>query len=499
VNLRSYAGFRGGATVLAVVLACAVAWTALPALLQSAPHNDNVEQLNWSQSLEWGYFKHPPLSTWLTRAAIDVFGPSATLTYALAMTCVAAALLLLWRCALLLLEPRLALIALLASTVNYYLMGRGSFLNHNTVMLPFVALSALAVLRIVRGEGWRMWLLLGVAQALGALTKYQMGLIAIVNGAALLSAGVQRRPHFRACVGLAAAVTLLPLIPHVFWLTTHQFMPVEYASHHLLANLDASQRVRACASFVIQQVVRLAPALMVVAVVPLAAALGRRPAPAQPPPEPTVLDAAEQRALAILALGPFIGIVLLTLLGGISPQNHWGSSTTLLIPLYCVSRLRSLAPRPVIAVAAATALCHVGAIAWNVMVWRVDPDPHHSFQAQAMAALAQKLWSQHESGAIRLVLGPDWEAGSIALYLPGHPPVLPNADFREAPWIDQSLILRCGALVVARTDQPLERQITAWQAANAIDRTVLAAHDPLGRESRIQAALISPTLGSGCP
>lgn len=503
MTLRGHAGFRGGATALAVVLACAVAWTLVPALLQSAPHNDNVEQLNWSQSLEWGYFKHPPLSTWLTRAAIEVFGPSATLTYALAMTCVAAALLLLWRCALLVLEPRLALIALLASTANYYLMGRGSFLNHNTVMLPLVALSAWAVLRIVRGAGWQMWLLLGIAQALGGLTKYQMGLNAIVNGLALLSAGVHRRPRFRAYATLAIAVTLLPLVPHALWLTTHQYMPVEYASHHLLANLGTSERILACASFVIQQVVRLAPALLTVCVIPLLAAVRRTPAPPQPQtPQPDSCDATMERVLAILALGPFAGIVLLTLLGGISPQNHWGSSTTLLVPLYAVVRLRGLAPRSVTAVAAvaaATALCHLGAIAWNVMVWRVDPDERHRFQARAIAELAQKLWSEHESGAIRLVVGPDWEAGSIALYLPGHPVVLPNADPREAPWIDPGLIERCGALVVARTDLPLERQITAWQAANAVDRTVLEARDRLGRESRIQAALISPTAGPGCP
>jgi len=56
-------------------------------------------------------------------------------------------------------------------------------------MLPFVALSAWAVLRIVKGGGGAMWLVLGLAQALGLLTKYQMGLCVIANAAALLSAG----------------------------------------------------------------------------------------------------------------------------------------------------------------------------------------------------------------------------------------------------------------------------------------------------------------------
>ena len=84
----------GIAAALSVVFACALIWSALPSVLLSAPHGDNVEQLNWAHAIQWGYFKHPPLPTWLLRAGIEVFGASAPLTYALAMACVAIALLL---------------------------------------------------------------------------------------------------------------------------------------------------------------------------------------------------------------------------------------------------------------------------------------------------------------------------------------------------------------------------------------------------------------------
>ena len=497
---------RRTAAALCVVLACAVVWSVLPAFLLSAPHGDNVEQLNWSQELQWGYFKHPPFPTWLLWAAIDVFGASAPLTYALAMTCVALALLLLWLCARQVMEPRHALIALLVSTANYYLMGRGSFLNHNTVMLPFVVLSAWAVLRIVNGAGWPMWLLLGLAQALGLLTKYQMGLNVIANGAALLAAGVHRQPRFGWHLALASAATLLPLIPHAIWLADHQFSSFEYAGHSLLAALDPVQRLSSCAGFLAQQVARLAPALLALALAlliasawpPAAAAAPPRPPqePAQPPPTP--FNSAAMRALAVLALGPVTGIVLLILIAGVAPQNHWGSTATLLIPLLLVSRLRPNVPRSVVAAVAATVACHAGAIAWNVTVWKIDPGPHHRFAARALAALAQRHWSLHQAGPIRLVLGPDWEAGSIALYLPGHPAVLPNSDSRQAPWIDRDLISRCGALVIARTDQPLERQLTASQAASTTNLTILEATDSLGRESAIQAALIAPASGLDC-
>ena len=500
----------GTAIALSAVLASALIWSALPSFLLSAPHGDNVEQLNWSHALQWGYFKHPPFPTWLLWAAIQIFGPSAALTYSVAMACVAVALLLVWRCAYQLLEPRQALIALLVSTANYYLMGRGSFLNHNTVMLPFVALSAWAVLRIVRGGGWPMWLVLGLAQALGLLTKYQMGLIVFANAAALLSAGVHRRPGFGAHATLASAATVLPLIPHAIWLADHQFSTFEYAGHSLLADLDAARRLTACASFLGQQLARLAPALLALAIV-VSTAWARRPSFAlratEGKPSPPALRATEgstnapaqaMRALTVLAVVPICCIVLLVLIAGVAPQNHWGASSTLLIPLLLVSRLRAYPRQSIVAAVAATALCHAGAIAWNVTVWRVNPGPHHVFASRTLAALAQRHWSLHESGPVRLVLGPDWEAGSIALYLDGYPAVVPNADWREAPWIDPDLMSRCGALVIARTGQPLERQLPDSLALSATDSTVLKAADMLGRESAVQAALIPPAPGRNC-
>ena len=36
---------------------------------------DNLEQLTWVHSLEWGYYKHPPLPTWLLSVPVHLFGP----------------------------------------------------------------------------------------------------------------------------------------------------------------------------------------------------------------------------------------------------------------------------------------------------------------------------------------------------------------------------------------------------------------------------------------
>jgi 4-amino-4-deoxy-L-arabinose transferase-like glycosyltransferase len=473
----------------------------VPALLLSAPHGDNVEQLNWSHGAAWGYSKHPPLPTFLLRSAIDVFGRSATLTYALAMACVAAALFALWRCARELLDRRAALVALLLSSANYYLMGRGSFLNHNTVMLPFVALSALAVLRIVAGATWRAWLLLGLVQALGLLTKYQMGLVCGANVLALVAAGVHRRPGFLRHAALASGATLFPLVPHALWLASHQFSTFHYAGQSLLAQLTPLARLRGAGAFLGQQVGRLAPALIAAGIAWAidAAGSGRGSADLPRPAAETVASPGALRALAAMALAPLAGIVLLTLGFGVAAQNHWGASTTLLIPLYGCAALPRIFDRSTRAAAFSVIVVHAGAIAWNIWVWAFNPGPHHSFAARPLAAMALDYWTRHASGKVPLVVGADWEGGSIAIYLPGQPAVVPSADWTLAPWVDPALARGCGALVIGASGAPLSAQASGLAGSTLGDPQTISVRDRMGRDSSVQLAFVAPQAGAACP
>jgi 4-amino-4-deoxy-L-arabinose transferase-like glycosyltransferase len=496
------AATRGGAAArlatpafaAAWVALLALLWTLLPAALQTVPHADNVEQLNWSHSLEWGYLKHPPLPTWLTRAGIALFGPSALLTYALAMACVALTLLLLWRCARLLFDREGAACALLLCSANYYLMGRGSFLNHNTVMLPFVAASAWAVLRIVQGgAGWPVWLLLGLAQALGLLTKYQMAVVIAANALALLLGGAWRQPRFAVHLALASLATLLPLLPHVLWLQHHDFSTFDYAGQSLLADLPWLRRLRHAASFAAQQVGRFAPAL-VAAGLGLLLARPTRAAPPQPPPAPA---AASGRALAALALTPVLLVFALAIFFGVALQNHWGSSTTLLLPLLAVAAwpaLRAVGPSRLLAT---VALVQLAAAAWNVVAAQQHPEFHYRFPARALAAQAQAYWSEHADGRLAVLIGPDWETGALSLELPSHPDVLASGERRQAPWVDDARLARCGALVFWRADQPAAAQVGALFAASAADARELQAPEPQGGTARLQVGYLAPQ-GGGC-
>ena len=503
---------------LLYVVGLALLWSLLPLLLQTVPHADNVEQLNWAHSFEWGYIKHPPLPTWLLIGASRFVRPGAGLTYALAMGCVAATLLLLWRCGALLFDRRGALAVLLLSSANYYLMGRGSFLNHNTVMLPFVAASAWAVLRIVPGgraarpAGWQVWLLLGLAQGLGLLTKYQMAVVIAANFLALAAAGAWRQPRFRMHALVATAATALPLLPHLLWLQQHDYPSFSYAGQSLLAGLAPGQRLVRALAFLAQQIGRFAPAIVAAGLVALLARRGVAPrvafgahagrapgaAPADAPaPGPASLPPQLLRVVALLALVPVAAVLVLTLFLGVAPQNHWGASTTLLLPLLAVAgwpRLRRAAP---LAMLGAVLVVQVAAAIWVVVAAERDPQFHHTFAARPLAAQALAYWAEHTAQPLAILVGPDWETGALSLEMPTLPDVIASGERRQAPWIDDARLAQCGALVFWRPGPPAADQVGSDFAARLRDPRTLQASGPHGTTSTLGVGIIAPARG-GC-
>ena len=72
---------NAGLMVAAGLLLFAVVWLAHLSYTSLSPPTDNIEQLTWLHSLEWGYYKHPPLPTWLIWMPAQWFGANAWTSY----------------------------------------------------------------------------------------------------------------------------------------------------------------------------------------------------------------------------------------------------------------------------------------------------------------------------------------------------------------------------------------------------------------------------------
>ena len=104
---------------------------------------DSAEQFVWAFSLENGYWKHPPMPSWIMHALIQLFGPSVALPFVATQASIVIALALTWRLGCEFMSPQRSLIAmLLTSLVTYHNIG-GDCFNHNTALLPFQAAALL--------------------------------------------------------------------------------------------------------------------------------------------------------------------------------------------------------------------------------------------------------------------------------------------------------------------------------------------------------------------
>lgn len=431
-----------------------IGWFVWAVLSNSALPGDNVEQLNWTQSLELGYYKHPPLPTWLLHPFYLAIGPKPWLTYALGQACVGVAMWLMWRACALLAGGRNATLALLVLSNAYYFGQHAHLYNHNTVLLVPIALAFLATVSLARGAGLAHWLMLGAAIGLGMLVKYQMAIFALPCVISLGVVGAFRRRNACRNAGLACLLSLALFAPHLVWLIQHGFPTFDYAAKNLAAGLAPLDRMGNAISFVAQQVTRMAPAGAALLLAGWWARFGdggrsrtgTRYLPACAP-------IAGSAHIVWLCSAPAILTIAFGLLGGVRLQNHWGTGLMLLAMPLIALRLRSRScgyERRQLAWSALAIQLLLLASSWAIARSGLAPtDDSSTYPAAALTQAAREFWQSTRPGTLpAVVIGPDWEAGLIAARLPGAPLVLIHANPRFAPWVSRERVDACGALVV---------------------------------------------------
>lgn len=191
-------------------------------------HRDELATLDDARHLAWGYVAYPPLTPFLGRIELELFGTSlagfrffAALAQSVAMvvTGLMARRLGGGRAAMLVaaLAAMLAPISLSASSVFQYV----SF-----DYLWFVLLSYF-IIRLIDSNDSRWWLAIGAAIGLGALTKY-----AVVFYVAGVVAGVFLTP-FRAqlrskWLWIGAALSIAIALPNLLWELQHDFITLDF-------------------------------------------------------------------------------------------------------------------------------------------------------------------------------------------------------------------------------------------------------------------------------
>ena len=450
-------GIKPGHWLAAFCIGQVLLWGLAFGLTYSAPEVDSAEQFVWSFSMQNGYWKHPPLPSWIMRALLEVFGPSVVLPFVATQCCIVLALAIVWVLACDLMSPARALVAVvLTSLVTYHNIGADTF-NHNTALLPFQAATFLAFHRATRRTSLRWWCVTGVAAALAVLVKY-VAVLPIVG--LLVYFAFDRALHVRANVlGLAAAALVFAglLAPHALWLDATRYLPFRYARSVTETLPDTTATLLQLAEFLGIQCLRLAPFAGAAAYVLLAQRRSVRLAP----PLPAASIAASARApsdalfIAFAALAPLAATVLIALATQTALQSRWGANGFLLAGVLVMSIAHRRADDAMVrralhaAVAVQLVLCVGMTLGKTVVAERLGIKTRANFPGKVLADRAHEIWKAGVPDApLRIVVSDIWLGGNVIAHSSSPLAVLIDGHRFKAPWIRPGAITACGALVL---------------------------------------------------
>ncbi len=474
----------GSHWMLRVLLAFGAVWGGVLALTNASPPADNIAQLLWQQSLEWGYYKHPPLPSWLLRLAVLPLGPHIGTSYLLAAAMNLVSMALLWRLLVRLRGPAFAAVGLLAALCVSYYNARFLVYNHNTLLMLVGALCALASWRACSTGALRWWIVLGLLFGLGLLTKYQIALTMASVLAFWLWRGLWREARQRVGLLLATLLALGLFVPHLQWLRTHDFGPIGYAMHSsLAAQLGPWERIGTSANWLADQLLnRALPAwLMLALLAAWQAHRGARASRSAPSGAATLpadhargaraadphesqrssawhADPASRAFLLIWGLLPLALVALIGLFAGSELVVAWGFPYLLftvpaLMELTGASRWSDLPATAVVTVfLLVQALLLTLSLLGSVHGPAALRDQHwRNFDSAALARqLAAPLRAALGDAPVAIVSGPEGLAGALALQLPGHPAVLIDGRLDHSPWITPARLRGATTLQIER-------------------------------------------------
>ena len=442
--------------VLVLCLGQVILWGTACWLTYSAPEMDSAEQFVWAFSLESGYWKHPPLPTWIMHALMGVFGTSVALPFIATQACVVTALAITWRLGCEFMSPRRSLIAMtLASLVTYHNIGGDSF-NHNTVLLPFQAATLLWFHRATQRRQWHQWALAGLFAGLSTMVKY----VAVMPLTGLLLYFVlDRRLHTRrglAGLLLSCAVCALVVVPNVLWLRDTNFLPFRYAREVTRELPGLAATLQGLADFGFTQLLRVLPLLLGMAWMLWPNKATSVPAGIDEAPAPDV-ERADQAFIWINALAPLVMTVGVGLFSQVALQGRWGANAFLLaglLPMLVMRRPDSptLLRRCLqAAIVIQIVLCLGQTLGKTVLADRFERRTRANFPGAVLAHEAHRTWADHTDVPLRLVVSDIWLGGNVIAHTPQRLAVLIDGRHFKSPWVPLEAVERCGALILDDT------------------------------------------------
>ena len=193
-------------------------------------HQDEMVVLDNANNLDWGFIEYPPLTPFLARIELTLFGlslVSARTFSALAQSIVMVLAGLMAR------ElggnRRTQIVVAVAAAIAPIALIQGAQIQYVTFDFLWSVLIAYLVIKLLKSENPRWWLAIGAVIGLGMMTKYTMVMFVagLVGGVLLTDA---RRYLKSPWLWGGVALSLLIFLPNLLWQIQHKFISLEFLS-----------------------------------------------------------------------------------------------------------------------------------------------------------------------------------------------------------------------------------------------------------------------------
>ena len=215
---------------LAVLVLCGAAIVLLRTVTNGRYgfHRDELATLDDARSLAWGYVAYPPVTPFIARVALSLFGPSLIGLRFFAALAQGVVLVLTGLMARELGGGRQAqIVAAFAAAIGGVAFSAGMLFEYVTFDYLCWVATAYFVVRLLTSEDPRWCLALGAAIGVGMLTKYTMAflILGIATGFLFTPARRYLRSPWLWC---GVALAFMIFLPNLIWQVRHQFVTLDF-------------------------------------------------------------------------------------------------------------------------------------------------------------------------------------------------------------------------------------------------------------------------------
>lgn len=387
------------------------------------PTSGMLESAYLGREWQLGYYKHPPLSSWVVSGFEFLFGSNVFAYYLLPQIYLILVLFVAFKLAREFVSERHAILAVFILSLYPYFSIKSNIFDADTIIvLPFVA-SLYFYSRFLKENRYIFAILFGLFIGLGLLGKYFFIVSAISFGIhAIFYAKQYRNPKLY----VAGLIAFLVFLPNLYWLFKHNFISFNYARNIVIAGDPELRGFSSPIKFISIQCANLAIAILIAWVV-----FWQKPRFRKLKDiilKPTFLEYFSIFTIVIL----FVLMVLTSSYG----KSRFLKPLIVILPIYAVSLYRDKEISNKKFIYISIIFFTIISTMYFFEIFRESSKNKH--ENRDYISLTKKIqeewWKECGKKPIKyLLIDGGYSIGSaVAFYLNPHPTVIPYMDFKKA-------------------------------------------------------------------